>query len=105
MPRSTWIAFADSVPASLRARVVALLEAAGVATTPLAEKTAGVGVVVSVAAEEALFELLRRASRDADVLCICLGPSAVEHRTLWSLLEAGAADVLTWPELPEEAAD
>src|SRR4051812_20919659 len=35
----------------------------------------------------------------------CLAPHALDRRTLWSLIEAGAFDVLQWPSLPVSADD
>lgn len=103
MALSAWVAFADSVEHGLRAKVVSLLEGADLCTC--ASNESPVGVVVFDTIDERVLSLLRGASQGNAVLALSVGCEPVPSPTLWSLIRAGAFDVLQWPCLPPVADD
>ncbi len=109
MALSTWIEFAASIEHRVRTQIVALLEGADVCACALSEMpgghVGGVGVVVFDAVDERLLSLLRGASQGMDVLALSVGAEPLASSTLWSLIRAGALDVLQWPCLPQAAQD
>jgi len=109
MALSTWIEFAASIDHPVRMQVGALLEDAEVCTCTLSEMPGGhfgsVGVVVFEAVDERLLSLLHSASQGMGVLALSIGAESLTSPTLWSLIRAGALDVLQWPCLPPAAQD
>jgi DNA-binding NtrC family response regulator len=61
------------------------------------------GVVVLGAVGESALQHLRRCGGAAAVLAVVVGAAAEGLPDPWSLLHAGAADVLLWPAVPERA--
>ncbi|MFU2486302.1 sigma-54-dependent transcriptional regulator [Thauera sp. WH-1] len=58
-------------------------------------------LVVLATADEAALDCVRRFGRTATVLAIVLAPRGIDPRVAWTLLHAGAGDVLVWSELPD----
>ena len=106
MPLSTWIAFTGVVEDETRTDIVSLLDRSGVCTRGSSgTQSGGLGLVVFDAVDECLLALLRSESRAATVLALSVCRQALTSQTLWSLLHAGALDVLQWPALPQAAED
>ena len=97
-----WIHFAASVPQPVQQGLLALLARAGLRPGAMPTDPAGDGLFV-LDAPGAVMDQLRQASRRATVLAIVVAPRRPAATELWPLLQAGAADVLLWPELPADA--
>jgi transcriptional regulator with GAF, ATPase, and Fis domain len=101
MDHSVWVELADEVPRALRAEIDASLAAARV--RPSATKAGeGCGIVVLGGAGASALQSLQRAcgGKSTLVLAIVVGRTAADQADPWSLLQAGATDVLLWPEVP-----
>ena len=106
MKSSVWIAFTASVDEAARASIVSILDRCNVHTRALNETPGGgLGLAVFDAIDDGLLALLRQESRTANVLALSLGRGALSSQTLWSLIDAGALDVLQWPSMPAAADD
>ena len=106
MALSAWIEFVGSVGHHECANIVSLLEASDVRTRALSEAKGGsLGLAVFDAVDDRLLSLLRNESRTTTVLALSVCRGALTSRTLWSLIHAGAFDVLQWQSLPQDADD
>ena len=106
MALSTWIAFTGSVEDAARTNIVSLLDRCDVRTQALQEAHGGgLGLAVFDVIDDGLLALLRQESRTTTVLALSLCRSALSSQTLWSLIHAGALDVLQWPSIPVAAED
>lgn len=103
MPSSDWIHFFPMVPASVRSAVTALLQRSGLSASAMPAEPDGYGVVVLSAVDDAVLERVRTASRRSVVLALIVAPARVAPPEQWALLQAGAADLLTWATLPSSA--
>ena len=104
MSPGAWVHFFPAVAEPTREAVRALLRQAGLAVVPMPDEPAGHGLIVTTALDEQVLDAVRAASRRAVVLVALLAPCRVAPSQHWSLLHAGAADVLTWTTLPHDAA-
>lgn len=101
---STWIAFTGSCDAGLPERCGPLLARAGIAVCASSpDDTSTLGLVVFGAVDDELLALLRRHGEHASVLAIGVGMAALSSAAQWGLIQAGARDVLQWPQLPATA--
>jgi transcriptional regulator with GAF, ATPase, and Fis domain len=103
MPSSHWIHFFSSVAGRSREAVAALLQSSGMSPWAMPAEPAGNGLMVTGAVDEQVLECIRLASRHAVVLVLVVAPCRVAPHEQWALLQAGAADVLLWPTLPDNA--
>jgi transcriptional regulator with GAF, ATPase, and Fis domain len=94
--------FLGAVPSAARSQLTALIEQSGI-THPATEHPDELGVAVFEQPDPAVLDELRQLSRTSRTLAICLGK--LEPRAMWNVLDAGAADLLTWPTLPSSAAE
>jgi transcriptional regulator with GAF, ATPase, and Fis domain len=106
MALSAWIAFTGSVEQEARTHIISLLDQSDVRTRALSKtKRGGLGLVVFNMVDDWLLSLLRDERRKTAVLALSVCPNALSSQTLWSLIHAGALDVLEWPSLPKGAED
>ena len=106
MALSTWIAFTDSVDEEARTNIVSLLDRCDVCTHVLSEpQGCGLGLTVFDRVDDSLLSQLRNASQTTTVLALSVCRNPLTSQTLWSLIHAGALDVLQWPALPKAAED
>lgn len=103
MQSSDWMHFFPTVTAATRQSVVALLRREGLALSAMPPQPDGYGLVVLGEVDEHVLSALRTATRRAVVLVLVVAPCRVVAAEQWALLQAGAADVLVWPELPDRA--
>jgi transcriptional regulator with GAF, ATPase, and Fis domain len=104
MAISSWLRFLGPTSESVRSDLTALIERAGIITTPAAQSN-GLGIAVFDSPNDDVLGNLRDLTRTSDVLAVSLSPSTLDITTMWRVLDAGAADLLHWPELPERADD
>lgn len=104
MRPSAWVQFFPSVAVAERESVTALLQRSGLELLAMPAEPEGHGVMVTRDVNDRLLDALGTACRRAAVLVLIVKPArsltAPQH---WSLLHAGAADVLSWPTLPDDA--
>lgn len=109
MSLSTWIEFSAAIGPGPRAQIVSLLEDADICICASSEtprgNTGSLGVVVFDAVDERVLSLLHGASEGIGVLALSVGARHMASPALWSLIHAGALDVLQWPCLPADADD
>ncbi len=105
MAISAWLRFIGPVPASACAQLTGLIERAGVETHAPAARPEGLGIVVFDPATRGLDEELRELTRASTVLAVAVGPGRIEPQAMWSVLDAGARDLLLWPTVPDDAHD
>ena len=103
MEPSPWVHFCASVTVPIRDAVTSLLGGYGLSTVPMPAEPDGYGLVVVNGIDDGLRELVRRASRRAVVLVIAVATSRPPIADFWTLLRAGATDVLVWDNLPPTA--
>lgn len=103
MALSTWLSFADPVEHGLRDEVASSLERSGLCACASGESP--VGVFVFDAVDERVLSLLRAESRRRSLLALQVGSRPASGSALWSLVGAGAFDVLHWNEVPAAAED
>jgi len=84
---------------------VQALARAGISARPRDSHEAGPGVLLFDATGEALYEHVRNVSRHGSerLLAVARVPAALAGDASWRLLEAGAADVLSWAETADPA--
>ncbi|MBS0609141.1 MAG: sigma-54-dependent Fis family transcriptional regulator [Proteobacteria bacterium] len=92
------------MPESLRESVTALLARSGLRLSVMPDDPEGHGLMVICEVNEWVFSRLHAFSPRAVMLVIVVTPMGrVPDAQHWSLLQAGAADVLSWPVLPDDA--
>ncbi|MDM0026599.1 sigma-54-dependent transcriptional regulator [Variovorax saccharolyticus] len=101
---NAWIHFLDAIPATVREAVLAILHQSGLRTSPMPADAQGYGLVVLGAVDDRVLEQIRLACRRAVVLVLVVAPCRLSAAEAWSLLRAGAADVMRWAPLPADAA-
>src|SRR4051812_13502337 len=98
--------FFGSIPDETRYRVLELLEASGICVHTGDEAAAGTpGLAIFDTDNEQLRAMLHHCSRTSAALALSVAPRILDRSTLWSLIEAGAFDVVQWPSLPDRADD
>ncbi len=104
---SAWLSFLGAIPAETRVRCTRLIEGAGVAVSqPVPDQApSGLGIVVFDRLDDKITAELCRLAHAATVLAVGLGSGRLEPAAAWGLLQAGAADLLRWPTLPQQADD
>jgi transcriptional regulator with GAF, ATPase, and Fis domain len=102
---SAWILFAESIVGGARSRIVDLLRSAGIVPASPSDPVQDFGIVVFDTVQPALLEQIRGLGRTSLVLGIAVSDPPLASRQVWSLVEAGALDVLRWPVLPLRADD
>lgn len=103
MKLATWLHFSADVSAVQQVAVQKLLQHAHLNVSAFANTSLPFGLFVFGEMHEQLAEDLRQVSQQSTVLAISLSPNKVEPAHMWALLDAGACDVLLWPELPKSA--
>jgi transcriptional regulator with GAF, ATPase, and Fis domain len=106
MAITAWIEFTGSIGSRARAGIISLLEASGVGLRALDGTGSGsLGLTVFGAIDDQLISLLRNKGPNATMLAISMSGDPLTSRDQWSLIHAGASDVLQWPSTPESADD
>lgn len=106
MALSAWIAFTGSVDEQARANIVALLDQSDICACAFsASQSGGLGLAVFDGIDDSLLALLRQQSLTTPMLAISVCQQALPTPALWSLIHAGALDVVQWPALPNAADD
>src|SRR5689334_2273058 len=106
MAISTGVAFTGTVEEEIRTGIIDMLERSDVRTCTFGVSYGGgIGLVVFDMIDDCLFSLLQNEHRTTAVLALSVGGSALTTQMLWSLIHAGARDVLEWPSLPKTAED
>jgi transcriptional regulator with GAF, ATPase, and Fis domain len=105
MVLSPWIIFTEAIPHGLQGNVLELLCQAGIAAQTPGDGVPELGIVVFDAVQPEVLEQVRGLSRTASILGISLADPPLGNRQAWSVVEAGASDVLRWPALPPRADD
>jgi transcriptional regulator with GAF, ATPase, and Fis domain len=103
MELSAWIQYHDPVSSDVRDALTSLLGRTGLTVRPVPAMSGGFGLILCTSVGDRLVDNVRTASRRCSVLVLVLAERHPESSGLWELLQAGAADVLLWPELPETA--
>lgn len=103
MKLATWLHFSADVSAVQQDAVQKLLQQANLNVSAFAHTSLPFGLFVFGEMHEELHEDLRQVSQQSTVLAISLSPNSIEPAQMWALLDAGACDVLLWPELPKSA--
>ena len=103
MAISAWLRFLEPIPATARVQLTALIEQAGVATRAPSGQPEGLGIVVFDQPSRGLHDELRELTRSATALAVSVGQGRIDPTTMWSVLDAGACDLLLWPTLPPHA--
>jgi transcriptional regulator with GAF, ATPase, and Fis domain len=105
MAISAWLRCLDPVADAVRAQVTTLIERAGIATRAVVEPREDLGIVVFDRPDQAVLDELRVLTRGSMVLALSVSPRGLDTAAMWSVLGAGAADLLLWPTLPLRADD
>ncbi len=100
-----WIYFSDQIHESKRDAVTALLYSAGILARPMPRESDGFGLVFLAGVDAAAITRIESASRRAIVLAVLFAPPVPPQQNIWSLLHAGASDVLVWRAQPENVND
>jgi transcriptional regulator with GAF, ATPase, and Fis domain len=95
MPVTAWVHFFDGVPPATRAQVAQALEHAGLAIGERA--TARCALAVFAGVDEAGLVQLGAMCARSQVLAVAIGPDSLDAADMWTLLDAGASDVLCFP--------
>ena len=107
MAIAAWLKFLGSIPAGTRSQLTTLIERAGIAiSTSLPDPSGrgqGLGIVAFDQLDDRAHEELRRLAHGATVVAVCVGGCRLDPAAMWGVLEAGAADLLSWPALPAQA--
>ncbi|WP_088279134.1 sigma 54-interacting transcriptional regulator [Ideonella sp. A 288] len=103
MSISTWLRFVGPVSPAQRSQIAALVRDAGVDGLDDPPAPSGLGIAVLARADAQSLDEVRALSRHATVLAICLAPEPMAPAAMWAVLDAGAADLLRWPTLPQGA--
>jgi transcriptional regulator with GAF, ATPase, and Fis domain len=98
-----WLELFDDVSARARNELVSLLQRSGVAARSIPPSRGGFGLMVFAGMNHAVLDSIRIASRNSVVLAIALAERGLELSDMWAVLQAGAADLLVWPKLPDTA--
>jgi transcriptional regulator with GAF, ATPase, and Fis domain len=96
MAMSVWLHFLSHTVPGQVAILCAALEQAKVTVHALPERTSGPGIVLFEQVDAALLEVLRCASRHSTILAISLAKPVTATSDMWSILDAGASDILSW---------
>jgi Sigma-54 interaction domain len=68
-------------------------------------QSVGLGVVVFDRPDDGVLEGVRELAGASTVLAVSLSPFMLDTASMWRVLDAGAADLLQWPTLPETSDD
>ena len=100
-----WLGFDSAVSSATRTEVSAWLQRHGVPAQSCAHlpPASGEPGLLLVHEAEAGEPLVRQASAHSRVLVIVMNARRPSNDALWQLLDAGALDVLWWPQLPPDA--
>jgi transcriptional regulator with GAF, ATPase, and Fis domain len=83
-----------------RDEVMASLAACGLTFCPTSKRLGGYGIVVCHGIEGDVLDTVQSASRSARVLVLVVGVRGATSHDLWTLMAAGASDVLLWRSVP-----
>lgn len=97
MAMSVWLHFLSRTAPDQATILCAALEQAQVTVRALPEQPGGPGIVLFEQVDTALLDVLRCASRHSTVLAISLAKPVTATCDMWSILDAGASDILSWP--------
>lgn len=98
-----WLKFCGELGSGAAGDVVSLLQRSGVDPRPMPPRPDGFGLMVFGAVDSSVLHSVRIASRNSIVLAIAVAERGLATFDMWTLLRAGAADVLVWPTLPPTA--
>lgn len=104
MTVSVWEYCFDGVAADMHDALLQALHGAGLSVQPATDRPCGFGLAILAHVDGTVLSHLRQLARDAGVLAIAAGPTAPSTADMWSLLSAGAADVLSWSKASWTAA-
>lgn len=100
---NAWIHFFPAVADATRGAVRTLLQQVGLGASSMPSEPQGFGLMVTDALNDGVVDTVRATSHGAVVLVALVGRCHIPSSEHWTLLHAGAADVLHWPTLPEDA--
>jgi transcriptional regulator with GAF, ATPase, and Fis domain len=103
MAISAWLRFLDPLPVPARLQLTALIERAGIDSRAPACQPEGLGIVIFDQLSPSVHEELRELTRSSTVLAVSVAQGRIDPAAMWSLLDAGAKDLLLWPTLPAHA--
>lgn len=96
-PLSLWIHALAPVPAATAAAASAALAKAGMQARASGARASGFGLALVDGVDAAVLAQIRALAAGASVLAASVGAKAPSADDTWALLDAGAADVLSWP--------
>lgn len=102
MRLSTWLHFSSDISTELRTRLGALFERANLETGHVSSRQGQFGIIIFNQIDDNLLEDTRSLTQFSTVLAICM-QTGNPPGSMWRMLEAGASDVLQWPQLPANA--
>jgi transcriptional regulator with GAF, ATPase, and Fis domain len=109
MSLSTWIEFSAAIGPGPRAQIISLLEDANICICASGDTQTrhggSPGVVVFDAVDERALSMVHGTSGGMGVLALSVAAEPIASPALWSLIHAGALDVVQWPCLPAAADD
>lgn len=94
---SLWIQALAPVSAVVCAGVVAALESAGLHPQASGARVPGFGLALVDGVDPGVLDQVRSLAGGSKVLAAAVGARTPSAADMWALLDAGAADVLTWP--------
>src|SRR5690242_19338663 len=103
MTISAWLYFFKEVPSHIRSNVQKALDQPDLILNAVTAPSHGFGVVVFDWMNDSHLRELRALTCDSTVLAISISPHGLDSSQMWSVLDAGIADLLLWPRLPASA--
>jgi hypothetical protein len=88
MALACWLQFLGTVPATLRSQVIALIERAGVSTSPPPQWPEGLGIIVFDRPDPHVLEGLSEVTRGSTVLAVTVSPSRLDTAAMWRVPQA-----------------
>lgn len=103
MRLSTWLYFSEDIAPQQRNQIQNLLQSANLNCVLSHDQELQFGIYVFQDWNTTVKEDLHALSQQARVLAICIQQEKPDAGNMWSVLHAGAADVLLWPQIPPDA--
>jgi transcriptional regulator with GAF, ATPase, and Fis domain len=104
MDIKAWFHFFEVNDSQVKSVIVESLTGAGITTyAPNLDRPCGPGILFFEDISQPLYDFLREVSRNGmdHVLAILVSKPGLGNGDIWSLLQAGAADVFTWHRQPD----
>ncbi|NVD97744.1 sigma 54-interacting transcriptional regulator [Massilia sp. BJB1822] len=98
MALSVWIHLADRSCAAVGAALHQALIEVDIAPTDRPDHHEGIGILIFGHFLPTLTDQIRKASLQVTLLVICCSPVSLPPDVMWALLQAGATDLLLWPD-------